>query len=240
MQFNLEPEQEELLTALVEASRGRPRDERTFNLWSIEQGDFIAGVGADGHLPALAEDVETFDQLGLVKITNRGKRGSLTFYVTKTALDHDEASKRGSPDSIDQVEQEMRLLLANERFRSIYSTALDRWSEAVDLLWGADAQRELSTIGLKCREALQAFATALLERHALTPPLPPGQTVARIRAVLGAYRPQLSEAHAALLDALLVYWGTASDLVQRQTHAAERETALTWEDGRRVVFQRST
>ena len=40
------------------------------------------------------------------------------------------------------------------------------------------------------------------------------------------------------LDALIRYWGTVSDLVQRQVHDATREGAsLTVEDSRRVVFQ---
>ena len=40
------------------------------------------------------------------------------------------------------------------------------------------------------------------------------------------------------LDAVIVYWGTVSDLVQRQEHGAAKEgEALTWEDARRVVFQ---
>lgn len=237
--YTLEPEQEELLTALVEASRGRPRDERTFNLWSLDQGDFIGGVGAEGHLPALPDDVETLQQLGLVKITNRGKRGSLSFYVTAAALEHDEALKRHAGGSINQVAQEMQSLLDGKKFRSVYSLALERWGEAVDLLWGADAQRELTTVGHKSREAMQAFAAALVERHELgEPPSNAAQTVARIKAVLNVYRPRVSDTHAALLDALLAYWGTASDLVQRQTHGAEREAeALTWEDGWRVVFQ---
>ncbi|HEV2772366.1 MAG TPA: hypothetical protein VGV57_06000 [Thermoleophilaceae bacterium] len=239
MELTLEPEQEEILTALVEASRGRPRDERTFNLWSLDQGDFIAGVGAEGHLPALPDDVETFEQLGFVKITNRGKRGSLTFYVTTAALEHDESLKRRPVDSIDQVEHEMRSLLDSKRFRSIYSTALDRWAEAVDLLWSANAPRELTTIGHKAREAMMAFATALVERH--KPPeyaREASKTVDRVRAVLQMYRSSMSYKHVALLDALLPYWGTSVDLVQRQEHGAEREgEELTWEDGRRVVLQ---
>lgn len=41
-----------------------------------------------------------------------------------------------------------------------------------------------------------------------------------------------------MLDALVVYWGTVSDLIQRQEHGAQKEgEALRWEDGRRVVFQ---
>jgi hypothetical protein len=39
-------------------------------------------------------------------------------------------------------------------------------------------------------------------------------------------------------EALLAYFGTVSDLVQRQEHGAQREGApLRWEDARRVVFQ---
>lgn len=236
---SLEPEQEELIRALVEASRGLPRERRTFNLWSLDQGDFIGGVGAEGHLPALASDIEEFDRLGLVRITNRGKHGSLTFYVRTEALAHDEALKRHVGDSIDQVERETRSLMDSKRFRSSYPIALDRWDEAVDLLWGADAQRELTTIGHKCREAMQAFAAALVERHAPAKVAPQqSHTVARVRAVLEKRRPGLSDRHAALLEALLAYWGTAADLVQRQEHGAEREAeTLTWEDGRRVVLQ---
>jgi hypothetical protein len=40
------------------------------------------------------------------------------------------------------------------------------------------------------------------------------------------------------LEALVAYWGTLSDLIQRQEHGALREgDALVWEDDRRVVFQ---
>ena len=36
----------------------------------------------------------------------------------------------------------------------------------------------------------------------------------------------------------MTYWGTVSDLVQRQEHGAQREgKQLVWEDARRVVFQ---
>ena len=40
------------------------------------------------------------------------------------------------------------------------------------------------------------------------------------------------------IDALIVYWGTLDDLVQRQEHGAQKEgEALSWEDARRLVFQ---
>jgi hypothetical protein len=40
------------------------------------------------------------------------------------------------------------------------------------------------------------------------------------------------------LEALIAYWGTVSDLIQRQEHGSQKEgKELVWEDGRRVVFQ---
>ena len=42
----------------------------------------------------------------------------------------------------------------------------------------------------------------------------------------------------AFLAALLAYWGTVIDLVQRQEHGALREgTPLIWRDAKRVVLQ---
>lgn len=62
------------------------------------------------------------------------------------------------------------------------------------------------------------------------------RTVARIRGVFDA---KVSSATTReFLDALLAYWGTVSDLVQRQEHAGQKEgEPVTWEDARRVVFQ---
>jgi hypothetical protein len=58
------------------------------------------------------------------------------------------------------------------------------------------------------------------------------------QAEQGLCKQQVGKTHQAFLDALLAYWGTVSDLVQRQEHGGLREREpLTWEDTRRVVFQ---
>jgi hypothetical protein len=42
----------------------------------------------------------------------------------------------------------------------------------------------------------------------------------------------------AFLEALVAYWGTVNDLIERQEHGAKREgEQLGVEDARRVVFQ---
>jgi len=48
----------------------------------------------------------------------------------------------------------------------------------------------------------------------------------------------LPEAYAAFYDAVLAYWGTVSDLVQRLEHGAGKEGEPTdWDDARLVVTQ---
>ncbi len=55
--------------------------------------------------------------------------------------------------------------------------------------------------------------------------------------MLDARKQELGDKTHAFLDALLPYWGTVSDLAQRQTHAARKENEpVTPEDARRVVF----
>jgi hypothetical protein len=64
--------------------------------------------------------------------------------------------------------------------------------------------------------------------------------VARIKAVLMARKSSLGKKEAAFLDALVPYWGTVSDLAQRQEHGSQRDEEqepLIWEDARRLVFQ---
>jgi hypothetical protein len=129
--------------------------------------------------------------------------------------------------------------LDSDAFQQSYPEAHRKWAEAAELLWKSDSQRQLTMIGHLCREAMQEFGTALVDRHQ-----PSGvdadkaHDVARIRAVLDQHRPLLGTTAAPFLDALLPYWGTVTDLVQRQEHGAQKEgRPLVWEDGRRVVFQ---
>jgi hypothetical protein len=119
-----------------------------------------------------------------------------------------------------------------------YPEAHRKWADAAERLSRSDSQQQLTTIGHLCREAIQEFATALVEQHR-----PPGvdqdkaHDINRIQAVLDQHRSALGTT-AALLDAFVSYWRAVSGLVQRQEHGAQKEgRPLVWEDGRRVVFQ---
>jgi hypothetical protein len=116
--------------------------------------------------------------------------------------------------------------------RSRRLSAAKAWSHA-------DSQDEATTVGHYCREAMQAFATHLIEQLGVhSADANPAHDVDRIRAVLNHVRPRFGEAEHQLRDALLGYWGAVTDLAQRQEHGGQREgEPLVWEDSRRVVFQ---
>ena len=131
------------------------------------------------------------------------------------------------------------LVLDAEAFQSRYPAAYQKWSEAENLLWGADGEQQLTVVGHLCREAMQEFADVLIQKY--RPPnadADKAHTVSRIRSVLRLRKQDLGKRKHAFLEALLPYWGTVSDLVQRQEHGAQKEgEPVTWEDGRRVIFQ---
>ncbi len=118
-----------------------------------------------------------------------------------------------------------------------FGVAIARWRDAQRRLRTAETTRELTEIGHICREAMQAFAGALAERHGLQGfSSDPSKTVDKVRAVLA--KVGLGKTAQDFHTALLSYWGAATDLVQRQEHGAAKEgEQLAWEDARRVVFQ---
>jgi hypothetical protein len=96
----------------------------------------------------------------------------------------------------------------------------------------------LTVVGHTAREALQSFASELVELHEVADaPADPTKTVARVRSVIGAYRESLGTRRSALLDALLAYWGTVNDLAQRLEHAGQREgRPLSRDEARQLVY----
>ncbi len=68
---------------------------------------------------------------------------------------------------------------------------------------------------------------------------PKSHTVKRIKKVLQESTPESGRTVIKFLEALVPFWGTVSDLVQRQEHGAQKDTGeeINWEDSRRVVFQ---
>lgn len=238
--MRLEPEQLEFLSELAEEAQRAPRDQRTFYLLPHMSGVTLKGPA--GHRAAVStakEDVEDLSAAGYLRIRGYERHGVIRFTVAPEAYDF--LAHTAGHEPMVKVETDITVrFIEGEAFRTSYPAAYKRWREAAFLLWSSDADAELTTIGHKAREAVQEFATTVVEATQdighVDPD--PAHTVARLRAAIDAHRDRLGEARHDLLGALIVYWGEVSDLLQRQEHGGQKEgEALSWEDGRRAVFQ---
>jgi hypothetical protein len=141
-------------------------------------------------------------------------------------------------DPFERTQLETRGLIASEGFREAYPATFEAWADAERLLWVDDANAQLTTVGHKVREAMQAFATAMVNEH--QPPdvdSDPAHARKRLGAVIAAVRPQLGDARRLALEALGDLWEATDALVQRQEHGAQKEReAVTWTDARRLVW----
>ncbi len=85
----LEPELEQLLGQLVEASRQvADRSERVFEQFILQQGTFISGRGlGQGGTPVEDDDIPVLEQAGFVRVVSRG-RNLVRFRVTPEGEAH--------------------------------------------------------------------------------------------------------------------------------------------------------
>lgn len=233
----LEPDQLDLLIRLVEDEQAVNRESRNpFVLAQSLQRSRI--LGNNSQWDVYRGDLEALADAGLLR---RGfsSKGTPNYTLTPRAKKAYAELKKRTPDRLRHIEDEVQRYLTSGDAFWRYNDAFATWRRAEEALWVVDL--EPTEIGHRCREAMQKFAQALADRVRPEPreelPNDPQKTVARVRACLDALRSQLGEGTHAWLDALLVYWGTVSDLVQRQEHGAGKEGhGLHFEDARRVVF----
>ena len=234
----LEPEQEDLLAKFVEAHRTIPKEDRGEFLGVRSQGpDLFLHISNKASFHGSIPDAEILAHYGLLR-RSYNRQGDPTFYVMPQALVHYAERKASSP-AVDAVQENLLSYLDGPEFQSRHPIAHQKWEQAVTRLWEEDSAQQLTTIGHLCREVMQEFVTSLAARHQVDlSDLPVDKTVKRLQRIVDKKRDGKRAAELALLDASIVYWGTLSDLVQRQEHGAQKENEpLTWEDGRRVVFQ---
>lgn len=236
---SLEPELEHLLGVLVEASRSVPRERRRkFLIAEGGQTSVLHPGLRGGSMDVYEGDIDALGREDFLAFSV-ASRGSRTFDVTRQGLAHYEQMKLRAGKPVQQVESEVRQFLDGHEFQRRYRVAYERWREAADLLWSSDSHQELTKIGHLCREAIQEFAVALVEKfQPPNAPTDPAKDIARIDAVIEIRKRRLGEKEAEFLFALVNYWAKMSALAQRQTHGAQKEgEPLTWEDARRLVFQ---
>lgn len=236
----LEQEQNDLLVMLVEATRNVPRDQRQ-KFWVVQAdgGDFSIHPGLPGgHANIYMGDIEILANEGLLNLSY-GPSGTPQFDVTPTGFAYYDHLKKQLGQPTQRIESSIRSHLSVEEFQKQHPLAYKKWCEAEELLWASDSETQLTTIGHLCREAIQEFATALVDRFQ-----PAGvdddkaHDINRIRSVLELRASRLGDAERSFLDALLRYWREVSSLIQREEHGGQKEgRSLVWEDARRVVFQ---
>lgn len=236
----LEPEQQDILCAIVEAHRRTPTDKReSFSLQDLRSTS-VHHPGFGRHpLNVFRPDVDMLRDEGLIKFSPSRQRSFTQFTITPYGFQYYAVLKEQLGQPTQRLEKDMRGFLDAATFQKRYPLAYQKWSDAEKLLWTADSDRQLTVIGHNCREAIQEFAEALINLHQ-PPETEPNKTqiIQRFRSVLALKKQQLGKAKHAFLDALLPYWGTVSDLIQRQEHGGQKEgEPLNWEDARRVVFQ---
>ncbi len=235
----LEEIQKDLLSKLVEIERGLPPEKRGKFLvatsMSVNEATIIhtGGPRLTGHM----RDIEVLRDYNLINLSY-GPKGTPSFYVTPIGFKFYESIKIAD-EPVGVVENEYRKYMSSDTFREVYSEAYSKWVQSEKLLWGNDSQQNLTTIGHLCREAMQEYTEVLIKKNKLeiTDPLK-ANTVSRLRSVIATHKSRIGDTIYNFLYALIPYWGTVSDLAQRQEHGSEREGGqLTWEDARRLVFQ---
>jgi hypothetical protein len=233
----LEREQEDLLLEMVDAARTAPRAEQQWHLGGEYQAPNELS-GPWGTRPVLLRDVEILHNAGYLDAVHENYVYGNDYVITAIGYYNADAIREARSPGFRRQENELRRLLDSTVFREAYPNSFARWAEAETLLRSASSERELTTIGHKAREAMQEFATEIVARYEPAEvDADPALVKRRLGAVIAMFRPQLGKARANLLEALGDYAEAAIDIVQRQEHGAQKEGhALTWQDGRRVVF----
>ncbi|MBA3735853.1 MAG: hypothetical protein H0W90_11775 [Actinobacteria bacterium] len=239
------PEQEELLVTLVEAARKVPRHQQQFMHMSfttdqqIGSMDSVIGDAIDGQLQVLGSDMVELSAHRYIRYGSHAWGDSaIPFTITADGFHHYEALRDRSKDTLNAVEEEVQRYL-DGTFAERFPAAYERLQAAEQMLWQSDPSPNFTTIGHKLREAVQQFATAMLDRHGPEDvDGDPTKTKNRLRAVIEMRREELGTAKTSLLQALIDYQDAVNEMVQRQEHGDQKPGGgLTFEDARAAVFQ---
>jgi hypothetical protein len=236
----LEPDQQRTLDLLVEITRRVPRDQRQpIKLMGADGYNQLAvvhpGVSSANRPEVYPGDISVLAENGLLRFSPYQYHGG-SAEVTPLGMRYYDWIKQRESEPTARIEEQIRQYMDAAGFARLFPVAYERWLRAERVLWSGDSEPQFTTIGHLCREALQEFADAAIKQTDVRGDVAdPSKTIARLRAVLRALN--IGTTRRAFLEALLAYWGTVSDLVQKQEHGGARESEpLVWEDARRVVF----
>lgn len=239
----LEKEQQDLFIRIVEIMKQVPRENRG---WMIEanssDGTCLIMPRIDSqqnNITGFARgDLDMIAEAELMK-GEATKSGGNRYVLKPVAYGYYDWLMKQQGKPVERVQENIFRYFEFEDFRKDHKEAYNKLKQAEELLWSSDSEANFSAIGHHCREAMQEFADTLYEQVLGKPSDDPkASTVKRIRAVIEVKSAEAGKTVTAFLEALLPFWGTVSNLVQRQEHAGQKEgESINWEDARRVVFQ---
>jgi hypothetical protein len=241
--IQLEQVQQDLICKIVEAFRNVPSEQRrAFVIMCSDESNFATVRHAGfpgGNTSAYEGDLNTLGRQGLIDLSAEVGSSVYTFDISPEGFAYYRQLREADGKPIERVESRVTRYLETDQFQQKYARAYRKWKHADTLLWESDSELQLTTIGHLCREAIQEFATSLVNNHQVTEvDENVAHDIARIRAVIELYANQLGEREKECLITLISYWRAVSGLVQRQEHGSNHVSRpLDWEDGRRVVFQ---
>ncbi|MEX0646174.1 MAG: hypothetical protein WEA56_05625 [Balneolaceae bacterium] len=162
-QIKLEEEQKELFIRIVEARRKAPRDQWEFM--------YIIKGYPDLTIPAKSQkeirikdiidgDLEELVIKGLLRLKNETTH-EMHFIIPKEGFLYYEWLMQRQGEPVERIEKHTFLYIEASHFRNRYSETYKRLKEAEEMLWSSDSSKEFTTIGHKCREAMQEFADRL-------------------------------------------------------------------------------
>jgi hypothetical protein len=236
----LDEEQISLLFTLIEHIAGVPREKRVkFVGTQTSDGTCVILHAAlpGNNLTALPGDLEALAHAGLLSLTHLST-GSFKFDITPMGRKYYAIHQEEARAPVERVGKSVTNYIGSANFRTVYAAAFDKWWKADARLWSNESHSELSVIGHLCREAMQEFVTVLVDKYQPTNMDPnKSHDISRLRAVLRQREESTPKSLVPFCESLISYWGTLSDLVQRQEHAGQKEGApVNWEDARRLVF----
>lgn len=239
----LEEEQKELFIKIVEIIKSIPREKRRSMLAAhSKDGACLIMPTANPKVSNLKgfnrSDLDILADEGLLK-RELGSRRNKKYDIKPISLKYYEWLMKQQGKPVERIEKSVLKYIELDAFKTTYSEAYKKLKLAEDKLWASDSTEHFTAIGHHCREAMQDFADqCYLEVFGKASDENKASTIKRLRAILDKKENEIGKTVKPFLEALLAYWGTVSDLVQRQEHGGQKEgEPITWDDARRVVFQ---
>lgn len=180
---------------------------------------------------------EAFCESGLFHTSNSSSQGA-RFIINQHGLKIYEELKNERILPFKGIEKTVIEYLKSSHFIDKFPKAYKKWLNAENVFSKELSNENLTTIGHLCRESLQEFSDELLEIKSIQNTFEKSKIIDKMRAIFDNIDTiKRSKSTKAFLNALLNYWGSLSDLVQKQEHDSQKEgEILTNEDARRIIF----